>query len=107
MPVPKPRPHQYEFAKLTPTQVVISKRKLLAFVNEGIVSGWDDPRMPTLSGLRSRGLPSEAIQDFVTGVGVTKFISSTDYAVFERAVHNNLSTPAVRRIDLHQPLKLV
>ena len=107
LPVPQPRPHQYEFAKLMPTHVVISKRKLLAFVNEGVVSGWDDPRMPTLSGLRRRGIPPEAIRDFVTGVGVTKFISSTDYAVFEHAVRADLNERAQRRLAVLDPIKVV
>src|SRR5271154_6460026 len=105
LPVPQPRPHQYEFAKLMPTHVVISKRKLLAFVNEGVVSGWDDPRMPTLSGLRRRGVPPEAIRAFVTGVGVTKFISSTDYAVFEHAIRSDLNSRALRRLGVLRPLK--
>ncbi|MDR3402842.1 MAG: glutamine--tRNA ligase/YqeY domain fusion protein [Chthoniobacter sp.] len=107
LPVPQPRPHQYEFAKLMPTHVVISKRKLLAFVNEGVVSGWDDPRMPTLSGLRRRGVTPEAIRDFVTGVGVTKFISHTDYAVFEHAVRSDLNARALRRLAVLQPIKVV
>jgi len=107
LPVPQPRPWQYEFAKLMPTHVVISKRKLLAFVNEGIVGGWDDPRMPTLSGLRRRGIPPEAIRAFVTGVGVTKFISSTDYAVFEHAIRTDLNGRALRRLAVLRPLKVV
>ncbi len=107
LPVPQPRPHQYEFAKLMPTHVVISKRKLLAFVNEGVVTGWDDPRMPTLSGLRRRGVTPEAIRTFVTSVGVTKFVSSTDYAVFEHAVRNDLNTRALRRLAVLRPLKIV
>jgi len=107
LPVPQPRPHQYEFAKLMPTHVVISKRKLLAFVNEGVVTGWDDPRMPTLSGLRRRGIPPEAIRAFVTGVGVTKFVSSTDYAVFEHAIRDDLNTRAQRRLGVLRPLKVV
>jgi glutaminyl-tRNA synthetase len=107
LPVPQPRPHQYEFAKLMPTHVVISKRKLLSFVNEGIVTGWDDPRMPTLSGLRRRGIPPEAVRDFAIGVGVTKFISSTDYAVFEHAIRSDLNTRAERRLAVLQPIKVV
>jgi len=107
LPVQQPRPHQYEFAKLMPTHVVISKRKLLAFVNEGIVSGWDDPRMPTLSGLRRRGITPEAIRTFVIGVGVTKFISSTDYAVFEHAIRADLNARALRRLAVLQPIKVV
>ena len=107
LPVPQPRPWQYEFAKLMPTHVVISKRKLLAFVTEGIVRGWDDPRMPTLSGLRRRGITPEAIRAFVAGVGVTKFISSTDYAVFEHAIRTDLNVRAQRRLGVLRPLKVV
>jgi glutaminyl-tRNA synthetase len=107
LPVPQPRPHQYEFAKLMPTHVVISKRKLLAFVNEGIVSGWDDPRMPTLSGLRRRGIPAEAVRNFAIGVGVTKFVSSTDIAVFEHAIRSDLNTRAQRRLAVLDPIKVV
>jgi glutaminyl-tRNA synthetase len=107
LPVPQPRPHQYEFAKLMPTHVVISKRKLLAFVNEGVVSGWDDPRMPTLSGLRRRGITPEAVRAFVTSVGVTKFISSTDFAVFEHAIRADLNGRALRRLGVLRPLKVV
>lgn len=107
LPVQQPRPHQYEFAKLMPTHVVISKRKLLSFVNEGIVTGWDDPRMPTLSGLRRRGIPPEAVRAFAIGVGVTKFISSTDYAVFEHAIRSDLNTRAERRLAVLQPIKVV
>jgi len=105
--VPQPRPHQYEFAKLMPTHVVISKRKLLSFVNEGIVTGWDDPRMPTLSGLRRRGIPPEAVRAFAIGVGVTKFISSTDYAVFEHAIRTDLNDRALRRLGVLHPIKVV
>lgn len=107
LPVRQPRPHQYEFAKLMPTHVVISKRKLLSFVNEGIVTGWDDPRMPTLSGLRRRGIPPEAVRAFAIGVGVTKFISSTDYAVFEHAIRTDLNERALRRLAVLNPIKVV
>jgi glutaminyl-tRNA synthetase len=107
LPVPQPRPRQYEFAKLIPTHVVISKRKLLAFVNEGIVAGWDDPRMPTLSGLRRRGITPEAVRAFVTSVGVTKYQSVTDIAVFEHAIRADLNARALRRLAVLRPLKVV
>jgi len=107
LPVPQPRPYQYEFAKLMPTHVVISKRKLLAFVEEGVVSGWDDPRMPTLSGIRRRGVTPEAVRAFAIGVGVTKFVSSTDHAVFDAAIRNDLNTRAQRRLAVLRPLKVV
>jgi glutaminyl-tRNA synthetase len=107
LPVPQPRPRQYEFAKLMPTHVVISKRKLLAFVNEGIVSGWDDPRMPTLSGLRRRGITPEAVRQFAYNIGVTKYQSSTDIAVFEHAIRGDLNARALRRLAVLRPLKVV
>ncbi|MEO7318735.1 MAG: glutamine--tRNA ligase, partial [Chthoniobacteraceae bacterium] len=107
LPVPQPRPHQYEFAKLMPTHMVISKRKLLAFVNENIVSGWDDPRMPTLSGLRRRGITPEAVRQFAYNIGVTKYQSSTDIAVFEHAIRSDLNARALRRLAVLRPLKVV
>jgi glutaminyl-tRNA synthetase len=107
LPVRQPRPRQYEFAKLMPTHIVISKRKLLAFVKEGIVAGWDDPRMPTLSGLRRRGITPEAIRDFAYNIGVTKYQSSTDIAVFEHAIRTDLNLRANRRLAVLRPLKLV
>lgn len=107
LPVPQPRPHQYEFAKLMPTHLVISKRKLLAFVQEGIVTGWDDPRMPTLSGLRRRGVTPEAIRQFAYNIGVTKYQSSTDIAVFEHAIRSDLNIRAARRLAVMHPLKVV
>ena len=107
LPVPQPRPHQYEFAKLMPTHMVISKRKLLAFVNEKIVNGWDDPRMPTLSGLRRRGITPEAVRQFAYNIGVTKYQSSTDIAVFEHAIRSDLNVRALRRLAVLRPIKVV
>jgi glutaminyl-tRNA synthetase len=107
LPVPRPRPHQYEFAKLMPTHIVISKRKLLAFVEEKVVTGWDDPRMPTLSGLRRRGVPASAVRAFAIGVGVTKYKSQTDLAVFDNAIREDLNAKAERRLGVLRPLKLV
>ena len=107
LPVPQPRPYQYEFAKLLPSHTVISKRKLLGFVNEKIVTGWDDPRMPTLSGIRRRGVPASAVRRFVIGVGVTKFISHTDIAVFEHAIRDELNQSALRRLAVLRPLRVV
>ena len=106
LPVPQPRPHQYEFAKLIPSHVVVSKRKLLTFVTEKIVSGWDDPRMPTISGMRRRGITAAALRRFAIGVGVTKFISLTDAAVFEHVVRDELNTSAPRRLAVLRPLKV-
>jgi glutaminyl-tRNA synthetase len=105
--LPRALPHQYEFAKLNLGYTIVSKRKLLQLVTEKIVTSWDDPRMPTLSGLRRRGIPAAAIRQFVTGVGVTKFDSLTEIAVFENAVRQELNTLAERRLGVLRPIKLV
>jgi glutaminyl-tRNA synthetase len=105
--LPRPLPHQYEFAKLIPNYTIVSKRKLLQIVNEKVVSGWDDPRMPTLSGLRRRGIPASALRKFVIGVGVTKYESLTDIALFEHSVREELNGLALRRLAVLKPLKLV
>jgi len=105
--LPRALPHQYEFAKLIPNYIIVSKRNLLRLVQEKIVTGWDDPRMPTLSGLRRRGIPASAIRNFVIGVGVTKFNSVTDIAVFEHAIREELNASAQRRFGVLRPLKLV
>ena len=105
--LPRALPHQYEFAKLNLGYTIVSKRKLLQLVTEKLVTGWDDPRMPTLSGLRRRGIPASAIRQFVTSVGVTKFDSLTEVAVFENAVRNELNPAAQRRLAVLKPIKLV
>ncbi len=105
--LPRALPHQYEFAKLHLGYTLVSKRKLLTLVTEKVVTGWDDPRMHTLSGLRRRGIPASAIRTFVTSVGVTKFDSVTEIAVFENAVRNELNELAVRRLAVLKPIKLV
>jgi glutaminyl-tRNA synthetase len=105
--LPRPLPHQYEFAKLIPGYMIVSKRKLLLLVNEKFVSGWDDPRMPTLSGLRRRGIPASAIRRFVTSVGVTKFDALTDIAVMEHAIRDELNQVAQRRLAVLRPIKVV
>ena len=105
--LPRALPHQYEFAKLNLAYTLVSKRKLLTLVTEKVVTGWDDPRMPTLSGLRRRGVPASALRAFVTGVGVTKFDSLTEAAVFENAVRGELNTSAARRLAVLKPIKLV
>ncbi len=107
LPVPQPRPHQYEFAKLIPTHMVVSKRKLITLVKEGLVTGWDDPRMPTISGIRRRGITAEALRNFAIGVGVTKFNSTTDIAVYEHAIREDLNARALRRLAVLRPLKVV
>ena len=105
--LPRPLPHQYEFAKLIPTYMIVSKRRLIQLVNEKVVHGWDDPRMPTISGLRRRGIPASALRRFVIGVGVTKYDSQTDIAVFEHAIREELNAAAHRRLAVLRPIKLV
>jgi glutaminyl-tRNA synthetase len=105
--LPRPLPHQYEFSKLRPTYVLVSKRRLIQLVTERVVSGWDDPRMPTLRGLRRRGVPASAVRRFAIGAGVTKFISTTDIAVFEHAIREELNPVAQRRLAVLRPIKLV
>ncbi|MDP2137853.1 MAG: glutamine--tRNA ligase [Candidatus Didemnitutus sp.] len=105
--LPRALPKQYEFAKLIPGYTLVSKRKLLTLVNERVVHGWDDPRMATLSGLRRRGIPASAVRRFVTSVGVTKYESVTDIALFEHVIRDELNTLAVRRLAVLRPLKLV
>ncbi len=105
--LPRALPHQYEFAKLIPNYLIVSKRNLLRLVQEKVVSGWDDPRMPTLTGLRRRGIPASAVRKFVTGVGVTKFNSVTDIAVFEHAIRDELNTTAQRRLAVLKPIRVV
>ncbi|MBA3850664.1 MAG: glutamine--tRNA ligase, partial [Opitutus sp.] len=105
--LPRPLPHQYEFAKLNLAYTLVSKRKLLKLVEEKVVAGWDDPRMPTISGLRRRGIPAPALREFVTGVGVTKFDSVTEIAVFENVVRNYLNATALRRLAVLKPIRVI
>ncbi len=105
--LPRPLPHQYEFAKLIPNYTIVSKRKLIQLVNDKVVAGWDDPRMPTISGLRRRGIPASAVRDFVISVGVTKYNSVTDIAVFEHTVREDLNKRALRRLAVLRPIKVV
>ena len=104
--LPRAVPHQYEFAKLNLGYTIVSKRKLLQLVQDKFVTGWDDPRMPTISGLRRRGIPASALRRFVIGVGVTKFDSVTDVAVFDHAVREELNPTALRRLAVLKPIKL-
>ena len=104
--LPRALPHQYEFAKLNLGYTLVSKRKLLQLVAENAVTGWDDPRMPTISGLRRRGIPASALRRFVIGAGVTKFDSLTDIAVLEHAVREELNS-SPRRLAVLRPIKLV
>lgn len=105
--LPRPLPRQYEFAKLIPTYMIVSKRKLIQLVNEKVVSGWDDPRMPTISGLRRRGITPQAVRDFAYNIGVTKYNSVTDIAVFDFAVREDLNRRALRRMAVLRPIKVV
>ncbi len=105
--LPRPRPRQIEFARLNIDYTVISKRKLLQLVNDGSVSGWDDPRMPTLSGMRRRGITASAIRTFVTDVGVTKFPSLTEFSLLEHAVRTEFNKTAQRRFAVLRPIKVV
>jgi glutaminyl-tRNA synthetase len=106
LPVPS-RPRQYEFARLNLTHTVLSKRVLTELVRGGHVKGWDDPRMPTLAGLRRRGVPPEAIRDFVKRIGVAKANSVVDVAMFDFSVREVLNRTALRRMAVLRPLKVV
>ncbi|MEQ8173822.1 MAG: glutamine--tRNA ligase/YqeY domain fusion protein [Syntrophomonadaceae bacterium] len=101
------RPQQIEFARLNLGYTVMSKRKLRALVEEKIVSGWDDPRMPTISGLRRRGYTPEAIRDFCDRIGVAKRNSTVDYALLEHCIREDLNEIASRVMVVLRPLKLV
>jgi len=105
--LPRALPHQYEFAKLIPTHTIVSKRKLINLVNDKIVTGWSDPRLPTISGIRRRGVTAEALRRFAIGTGVTKFISQTDMAVFEHIIRDDLNKKAFRRLGVLRPIKVV
>ena len=102
----KVRPHQNEFARLALTYTVMSKRKLLELVQTGLVKGWDDPRMPTLCGLRRRGYTPEAIRGFCEVVGVTKYNSLTDVALLEHCLREDLNKRALRRMAVLKPLRV-
>ena len=106
LPVPS-RPRQYEFARLNLSYTVLSKRVLTELVRGGHVTGWDDPRMPTLAGLRRRGVPSEAIRDFVKRIGVAKANSLVDMGMLEFSIREFLNKTAPRRMAVLRPLKVV
>lgn len=101
------RPRQYEFNRLNLTYTMMSKRKLLALVEENLVSGWDDPRMPTICGLRRRGYSPESIRKFIRMIGYTKFDALNDYAMLEAAAREDLNQRATRVSAVLNPLKLV
>ena len=106
LPVPS-HPHQYEFARLNLTYTILSKRVLTELVRGGHVAGWDDPRMPTLAGLRRRGVPPAAIRDFVKRLGVAKANSVVDMAMLEFSIREHLNKSAQRRMAVLRPLKVV
>lgn len=101
------KPRQIEFARLNLTSTVMSKRKLLQLVNEGFVAGWDDPRMPTLSGLRRRGFTPASIWDFCERIGVAKTNSTVDYSLLEHCVREDLNASAPRVMAVLNPLKVI
>ncbi len=100
-------PRQYEFSRLNINHTVMSKRKLRDLVENEYVSGWDDPRMPTLCGLRRRGFPAEAIRDFIERIGVSKTNSVVDWGLLEHCVRENLNKSAARVMAVVDPIKLV
>jgi glutaminyl-tRNA synthetase len=104
---PPCRPHQYEFARLALNYTVLSKRKLIQLVEEKLVDGWDDPRMPTISGLRRRGYTPEAIRNFCERIGVAKANSVVDLALLEYSLREDLNRRAPRMMGVLRPLKVV
>ena len=105
--LPRPLPHQYEFARLNLTHTVMSKRKLLRLVKDGFVTGWDDPRMPTISAMRRRGYPAAALRDFAERIGVARRENRVELALLEHCVREDLNRHALRRMAVLQPLKVV
>jgi glutaminyl-tRNA synthetase len=105
--LPRKLPHQYEFARLNLTYTVLSKRKLMQLVEKGLVTGWDDPRMPTISGLRRRGVTASALRAFAYNIGITKYDGLTDVAVLEHAIRDELNKTALRRLAVLRPIKVI
>jgi glutaminyl-tRNA synthetase len=106
LPVPS-RPHQYEFARLGVTNTVMSKRKLLRLVKEGLVDGWDDPRMPTICGMRRRGVTPAALRDFCERVGVTQNNSTIDSALLDECIREDLDPVVHRKFAILDPIRVV
>jgi glutaminyl-tRNA synthetase len=106
LPVPS-RPHQHEFARLNVSYTVLSKRILTRLVSEGHVSGWDDPRMPTLAGIRRRGVPASAIREFIRRIGVARAYSIVDVAQLDATIRDTLNPASPRRMAVLRPLKLI
>ncbi len=105
--LPRPLPHQYEFARLNLTHTVMSKRKLLQLVKDGLVNGWDDPRMPTISAMRRRGYPAAALRDFTDRIGIARRENRVELALLEHCVREDLNRHALRRMAVLQPIKVV
>jgi glutaminyl-tRNA synthetase len=105
--LPRPLPHQYEFARLSLGYTIMSKRKLMQLVNENLVTGWDDPRMPTISGIRRRGVTPEALRNFAYNIGITKYNGITDVSVLEYAIRDDLNKRSLRRLAVLRPIKVV
>src|ERR1041385_5089678 len=105
--LPRPLPHQYEFARLALGYTIMSKRKLMQLVDEKLVTGWDDPRMPTISGIRRRGVTPEALRHFAYNIGITKYNGITDVAVLEHSIREDLNKRALRRLAVLRPIKVV
>jgi glutaminyl-tRNA synthetase len=101
------KPHQYEFARLNLTYTLLSKRVLTELVRGGHVNGWDDPRMPTIAGLKRRGVPAAAIREFVKRIGVAKANSVVDVGMLEFCIREILNKSALRRMAVLRPLKVV
>src|ERR1700743_1817890 len=106
LPVPS-KPHQYEFARLNLTYTLLSKRVLTSLVQDGPVTGWDDPRMPTIAGLKRRGVPPAAVREFVKRIGVAKANSVVDVGMLEFCIREELNRTALRRMAVLKPLKVV
>jgi glutaminyl-tRNA synthetase len=105
--LPRVLPRQFEFARLSLTYTIMSKRKLMQLVNEKLVSGWDDPRMPTISGIRRRGVTPVALRNFAYNIGITKYNGLTDVSVLEHAIREDLNKHAFRRLAVLRPIKVV
>jgi len=106
LPVPS-KPHQYEFARLNLTYTLLSKRVLTQLVRDGHVAGWDDPRMPTIAGLKRRGVPPAAVREFVRRIGVAKANSVVDVGMLEFCIREELNRSALRRMAVLRPVKVV
>jgi glutaminyl-tRNA synthetase len=105
--LPRALPKQYEFARLNLNYTVMSKRKLMQLVQEKLVTGWDDPRMPTICGMRRRGVTAGALRNFAYNIGITKYNGLTDVAVLEHAIREDLNKHALRRLAVLRPIKIV